>query len=293
MLSNGPIVAGYDGTEGARDGLALALVLARSLERSIEVVSVLTYLPASTLAEYEAKLAGDERRLAEEAHEALPGLEVATLMIPSKSAPRELHDLAEARSAALIAIGSTHRGRLGRVFPGTAADRLLTAAPCPVAVAPRGYRSTEPSLERLLVAFDGSGEANVALDAAVVLSQRTGASIEAIAVAELRSVSAVAWGSGGGTAVTRLLEQETMQAQSNIDEAIARCPAGVPVTGRVVTDFDPRSVLEEASADADLLLVGSRGYGPLGRVLLGSVSFAVVRSAACPVIVTPRSSGSD
>jgi hypothetical protein len=38
----------------------------------------------------------------------------------------------------------------------------------------------------------------------------------------------------------------------------------------------------------DVMVVGSRGYGPLKAVLLGGVSGQVIRSAACPVIVVPR-----
>ena len=39
----------------------------------------------------------------------------------------------------------------------------------------------------------------------------------------------------------------------------------------------------------DVLFAGSRGYGPLRRALLGSVSGALVRDAGCPVVITPRS----
>jgi nucleotide-binding universal stress UspA family protein len=46
--------------------------------------------------------------------------------------------------------------------------------------------------------------------------------------------------------------------------------------------------LADTSADLDLLVVGSRGYGPLRAVLLGSVSTALVRSAQSPLVVVPR-----
>jgi len=46
-------------------------------------------------------------------------------------------------------------------------------------------------------------------------------------------------------------------------------------------------VIVEAGADADLIVVGSRGRGPLGQLLLGSVSQAVLRTAAVPVVVIP------
>jgi nucleotide-binding universal stress UspA family protein len=52
---------------------------------------------------------------------------------------------------------------------------------------------------------------------------------------------------------------------------------------------DPAEVLVNRSRDLDLLVVGSRGYGPLRHALVGNVSWDVMRKAACPVLVVPRS----
>jgi nucleotide-binding universal stress UspA family protein len=57
----------------------------------------------------------------------------------------------------------------------------------------------------------------------------------------------------------------------------------------VSLDGDPEAVLAEQTKSVDLMIVGSRGYGPHRAVLLGSVSGRLVRDAACPVIVLPRS----
>ncbi len=62
-----------------------------------------------------------------------------------------------AEDAALIVLGSTHTGRLGRVRPGSTGERLLLGAPCAVAVAPHGYRTRlDPALTRIGAAYDGS-----------------------------------------------------------------------------------------------------------------------------------------
>jgi nucleotide-binding universal stress UspA family protein len=54
---------------------------------------------------------------------------------------------------------------------------------------------------------------------------------------------------------------------------------------------DPAEVLAARSRELDLLVVGSRGYGPVRQVLIGGVSAELMRRAACPVLIVPRSSG--
>ena len=71
------------------------------------------------------------------------------------------------------------------------------------------------------------------------------------------------------------------------DEAITSVPAGLETESHFV-DGSADEVLIAASADVDLLIVGSRGYGPVGAVLLGSASTALARAASCPILVTPR-----
>ena len=65
-------------------------------------------------------------------------------------------------------------------------------------------------------------------------------------------------------------------------------PSHFEFTGEVL-DGNPADVLRERSADVDLLVLGSRGYGPLRRVFLGSVSSKVLHGSQCPVLITPRS----
>jgi nucleotide-binding universal stress UspA family protein len=62
---------------------------------------------------------------------------------------------------------------------------------------------------------------------------------------------------------------------------------GVDVQRTVVEDRNPAEALVELSADADLLVVGSRGRGGFTSLLLGSVSHAAVLHALCPVVVIP------
>jgi nucleotide-binding universal stress UspA family protein len=72
-----------------------------------------------------------------------------------------------------------------------------------------------------------------------------------------------------------------------VDEQVA----GVEVQRTVVEDRHPAKALVELSADADLLVVGSRGRGAFSEMLLGSVSHAAVLHAVCPVVVVPSQRG--
>lgn len=72
-----------------------------------------------------------------------------------------------------------------------------------------------------------------------------------------------------------------LEAASTIDEVEVACTLRVG---------DTADELADASTDLDLLVLGSRGYGPLRRVLLGGVCAKVMRSSACPVVVLPRGS---
>ena len=77
--------------------------------------------------------------------------------------------------------------------------------------------------------------------------------------------------------------------QDSLREAVQGLPASLRAEPRFRTDGDPADLLAaESELGVDLMIIGSRGYGPLGAVFLGSVSEHLMRRAACPVIVVPR-----
>ena len=202
---------------------------------------------------YDLVLTRAGRQLADEAQQALAGLAITTQALPGESPSRQLYEMAEADGASLIAIGSTHRGVVGRVYPGTTAGRLLTAAPAPVAVAPCGYRERNPDLKRIVIGFDGSSEAAVALRVGVEIAECADASVELIAVPSLHetaSAAAIAAGWPGEATFDDTLGQAVKRARLEVDRATARCSPDLDVSGRVVAQGDAAEVLAETSADA-------------------------------------------
>ena len=137
----------------------------------------------------------------------------------------------------------------------------------------------------MAVGFDGSEESGQALLAAASLAADAKVPLKLISVAvpPPRTV-----GKSGTVGWHALLETIEEQARGRLSEARQAVPDGVDVDASLISG-DPVEALAGAADRPDtVMVVGSRGYGPLRRVLLGSVSTPLVRSAPCPVIVTPR-----
>jgi nucleotide-binding universal stress UspA family protein len=85
------------------------------------------------------------------------------------------------------------------------------------------------------------------------------------------------------------LARQELAATQAVAAAVQLLGDGVTVEQQVLFGTDPaEAILEAAASDVDLLVLGSRAYGPVRRTLVGGVSIAVVRHARCPVLVTPR-----
>jgi nucleotide-binding universal stress UspA family protein len=211
---------------------------------------------------------------------------VKTIPVACPSPPRALDGLAHSEGADLIVLGSTHTGHLRRIVPGSTAERLLHGAPCPVAVVPSGYRPpAEGERPRVGVAYNGSKESVAALHAATQIARALDAELRVISVLAADQYVSPALMSGPSQVVPR--EYLETEARAALDRAVA----GLPEDVRAEPVFAAREVvheLAEQSTRLDLLVAGSRGYGPTRSVLLGGVTGRLIREAACPLIVVPR-----
>jgi nucleotide-binding universal stress UspA family protein len=137
----------------------------------------------------------------------------------------------------------------------------------------------------VLVAVDGSRAAAKALEQAIDLAQSESARLTLISVAELPRLRF----SSFPLAVPFPNEDELVrEAETNLERAEALVPDGVPVStvlrrGPVAKEIVKRVV----AGEHDLVVMGSRGLGPAGAVLLGSVSRAVLAHSPVPVLVAP------
>ena len=241
------ILVGYDGRERARDALTLARGLATIEGAQLVLLAALELDPLATPADaYERATAEAEERLGAAARAELGEASFRLRTVGGVSAPRALHEVAEDEDADVIVLGSTDRGGLGRVLPGSVGERLLHGAPCAVLIAPSGFADRRRlEIDRIGVGYDGRTEAGHAREVAAGLAADLEATVETITVT----------GDGGAEPAN---------------------PA------------DAAAELVERTRELDLLVVGSRGYGPVRHALLGSVTSELMQAAGCPVLVVPR-----
>ncbi len=275
------ILVGLDDNPAAQDALAFARRLADTTGATLRVASAYPYdidPSRASSPDYAELLEGDTRALLERV-----GAGVAEA-VPDRSPARALHHVAERTGAALVVVGSSHRGPVGRVMPGSTGERLLHGSPCPVAIVPRGY--PQAPIETIAVGHDGSEESDAALATACALAARFGASLRVIRVFD---VSAAAAPLVAGINTGPYLEELERDRRESLERVVAGLADDVRAEAMFLTG-SPGRELAGQSHSADLMVVGSRGYGPARAVLLGGVSHVLVRDAACPVLVMPRGS---
>jgi nucleotide-binding universal stress UspA family protein len=219
-----------------------------------------------------------------------PRVPVSTTVVASAGFPaRALHDLAEHQEASLLVLGSSRRGPVGRVLPGAVTDRLLHGAPCPVAVAPGGF-SFEDAADgpRLIgVAFTDTPDGRAALARACVLAAPARGLVRVLTVSE--PLDPLIVGALDATALEYVRSARDDTAATVLRRGLDAVSADRSAGGEILTGL-PADALAAASDDLDLLVCGSRGYGPVRTLLLGGTSRALVRKAACPVLVIPPGS---
>ena len=281
------VVIAIDTHERTLDALALGRLLAEATGVPARLVTVFPYAPLFSRAD-DPELV----RLRGEAADTLSalggevGFEHATVeVVAGNFAGRELQHITERPDTGLIVVGSTTRGQIGRLLIGGIGERLLAGAASPVAIAPRGYDEKAPErLAQIGVGVDGSAEAEQALEAAVALCEKSGAALRVIT-----AFQRLAFGGVETAALPSASANEAMRAELRgfHENAVAAAGERVRVDGRF-REGSADDVLLEESSDLDLLVAGSRGYGPIGAVLMGSATMALARGSAAPILVTPR-----
>jgi nucleotide-binding universal stress UspA family protein len=272
------VLVGVDGRSNGRDAVALAvrltdpagkLTLAHVHNGELNPTHAIT--PGLLKEEREASAA----LLAQERADA--GVEAELVSIVAMSPGRGLHEQAEDQGADLIVVGSCSRGAFGRAMLGDDTRIALNGAPCAVAIASRGYAEHATPLAKVGVGYNESPESEAALAVAKEVAAPTQASVHALEVVSIPSY-----------AFTGLMPPALGESiDLMVKEATARMQSLSGVEGNAVYGLTGEE-LAAFGDDVDLLVVGSRGYGPIKRLVVGSTSDYLERHARCSLLVLTR-----
>jgi nucleotide-binding universal stress UspA family protein len=275
------VIVGVDGRQGGRDATALAAQLVAK-----DGQLALAYVQLGDISSVPGSESGFQPAEREHVLELLSAArdesrsDARLLLKRSPSAGRGLHELAEDEHAELLVVGSTSHGLIGRVLIGDDTRGALNGAPCAVAIAPTGYSERSSALSEIGVGYDGSPESEHALAVARELAAQHGARVSAF-----EAVSLPANMVGGAAAPAGV------SAGDSINELVDLACERIAALGGVEAHAAYGAPAEELAlygAAVDLLIVGSRGYGPFGRLVHGSVSDHLARTCRCPLLVLTR-----
>jgi nucleotide-binding universal stress UspA family protein len=254
------IIAGIDldAPDQARDALTLASWLADATASELLLATVFAPHPGPIGPQI-------ERRRQDLA--ALARRPVETIAIAGTAPARVLHELADQRRPRAMVIGSSRGGGNCLVAPGSVGELLLHGGAAPVAIAPNSYVAAPGPTPDIGVAYGVTPESDDAVRTAVYIAERASGRLRVIHVREPSPHH----------------EMPERRPREHLGRALSGAKAEI-----VELDGDPAIALAGASRDLDLLIVGSRSYGPLGAVLLGAVTRRLVHAAECPLMVVPR-----
>lgn len=256
-----PVLVAFDGRCPAT--LRAGATLARALGAPVTVASAYRYTPL-TLGpralprEAEVRRAEAAQLLVDTAVRAIPGLEVDTRVLPSTDVRTALLDLADELDAEALVLGPDLHGDVSR--------RVTGASPRPALMVPEHPGLVSEAYAEIGVAYDGSLACRSALDAAVVVAERTDATVHIVSVA--------------GDA----------DAQADLRLEAERVAVGLAARVDVTVDVrlgDPARRLRDAARGFDLLLCGRRRRARVVRALLGSVSAELLTLPTCPTLLVP------
>jgi nucleotide-binding universal stress UspA family protein len=295
-----PILVGYDPRRRDHAPIDFGAAVARVTDAPLTVVIVQARSPVVPIATGQSQayavvdddLIGDAAGPVGELEAEVRALGVGrvdVMRLEGTSAAHALHVTAEQQDAGLLVVGSDRRSDAGRVRAGSTAGRLLHGAPCPIAVVPSNWTDGVP--QTIGVGYVDTEDGREALRGAHAIAHRVHATLRAITVVKPTLAD---YAEAEPTTPARdrrdpedVEGEHKLVAEHALRDAVEELGGDVPVEVEAVIG-DPADVLVSVSEHLDLLVCGSRGYGPLRAVLLGSVSAPVMAAAHCPVIVVPR-----
>ncbi len=286
MLELERVLAATDASEHGLAAVVTGSACAVRLGAALELVSVLEarLFPLGVrAADYQESL-GEELRGKVLAQAEAAGLADATLHTPSGLAPLLITELAEEIGADMVVVGAHPRPAVARFLVGSTAERVIRLAHAPVLVATEQRR--EP-FRRILAAVDLSRQSRRVLEAAATIAQADQAQLRALYVQDRLTPMLLE---------AALFDEREQRHHARIQFGLVLSELSLPselmVSNAVREGHAGHEILHEVEDwGADLIVVGTHGFGFFNRLLLGSTSTHVLRHGRCATLVVPRAEG--
>ena len=283
------IAAAVKGRPEGDDAAVLAAAISAAVGGDLMLLAIEPELPL-VISEADCRQMHEETRtmLATTRDSFAPG--ARSCIDSDLSAARGMKRLLAREHRQLVVCGSSRRGEDGQVLMGRTTRQLVEHEQCALAIAPRGLSSRGVlAIKRIAVGYDGTPEARAALSLAAAIAVGCGARLTVGGVIDDR-VPALGWPSlwiePFRECWNEVMDGEVASLRKQIEAATAKL--SVPVTVEVDRNIPSASLLD-LSAAADLLVIGSRRWGPLARLVLGGTGEALTHGAWCSLLIVPRS----
>ncbi|MGB3369454.1 MAG: universal stress protein [Rhodococcus sp. (in: high G+C Gram-positive bacteria)] len=288
------LIVGYQATPSGEDGIALAAVLARTFNATLDICIVLPCerpVPSKAPVEvaYDDILVQQATEWLAEAMALVPDdIEAEGQLLFDESFARGLIDIATERDADMIVVGAASDGLLGRHAIGSVTSELLHVAHVPLALAPRGTRHSQVErLRGITCAVGNRPGAEVLTDTAFELSAEAHLPLRLVSLVSIDSRAA-----GEDTHTHAARERDMAKADDNLRKAIESLPTGTEVESIVAEGNGIEKAVSSLEwHDGDVLMVGSSRLGQPRRLFLGSTAAKILRVLPVPMIVVPRGVG--
>lgn len=277
------VLAATDGSEHGLSAVVTSAYCARRSGASMDIVTVAESLlsPAGIdMALYEETF---EDRLREQVQAQMAAAEVtdAPLHLEVGFAAPAITRVAEEVDADLIVVGAHPRPAVARFLVGSTAERVIRMAHRPVLVAIEQRRAP---FRRVLAAVDLSGQSQRVVETAVATAMACSSELRALYVEDRLTPMLL-------EAALYDEEESRQRARDQLKEALtaAAVPSELALSSEVREGHAGQEILGTAEDwDADLIVMGSHGFGFFNRLLLGSISTYVLRHGHRATLVVPR-----
>jgi nucleotide-binding universal stress UspA family protein len=281
------IAVGSDGLPRADDAVALGAAIASATGGRLSLVGAFpaSFLPVEGVTDRKTLRAEAMRTLRGQRDRLAPGAFVHTIVDASPA--RALRRFAQRARVDLVIVGSSHAAKPGHVAIGRTGRQLLYDAPFSLAAAASGLHEPEPGLRAVGVGYNGAPEADLALEVAAELAAAARAKLLLRRVVEDRVpvLSGEVWMTLADWNHEHMWEDERRKALVEAQAAASQLAIAAEVSATV---GDPGYELRAFSKAVDLLVVGSRRWGRVARLVTGGVGETLVTDAGCSVLIVPR-----